>query len=102
MSITHTTCKQTARSLRIWIEGDKLSAAGFPPDTPYSTCYDVQRQQIRLDFEPTSKKRVTKSTRNDKPRPIIDLSNKSVGTVFEAGDALQVRFSTNRIIIERA
>ena len=90
MNITHTTCKQTARSLRIWIEGDKLSAAGFPPDTPYSTCYDVQRQQIRLDFEPTSKKRVTKSTRNGKPRPIIDLSNKSVGT---AG-ALQISYNS--------
>ena len=102
MNITHTTCKQTARSLRIWIEGDKLSAAGFRltlPTQPAMTC-SVSRSDSTSSLPARSVSPSPHATAS--PRPIIDLSNKSVGTVFEAGDALQVRFSTNRIIIERA
>ena len=99
---TMTTCKATPRGLRIWIEGDKLSAAGFPPATPYSTIYDASENVIRIYFDNASKKRVTKSTRNGNPRPIIDLMNKKVGDVFTAGDALRVTFSDNQITIARA
>ena len=99
---TMTTCKATSRGLRIWIEGDKLSAAGFPPATPYRTIYDASENVIRIYFDNASKKRVTKSTRNGNPRPIIDLMNKKVGDVFTAGDALRVTFSDNHITIARA
>ena len=98
---TLTTCKQTSRGLRIWIEGDKLSAAGFPPATPYSVIYDSSENVIRIYFDNASKKRVTNGSRNGNPRPIIDLMNKKVGDVFTAGDALRVIFSPNSIEITR-
>jgi len=99
---TVTTCKQTARGIRIWLEGAKLTDAGFAPDTPYSTTYDADAKCITLRVDSTSKKRVTKSSRNGQPRPIIDLMNKSVASVFSGGTQVRAKFGTNLITIREA
>lgn len=97
---TYTACKQTKRGLRIWIEGQKLSLAGFSPDTAYTTLYDGVAKRIDLLVDPEGAKRVTKSTRNGSPRPIIDLTSKMVDSVFEAGERLRVTFTPGHIAIE--
>lgn len=99
---TVTTCKQTARGIRIWLEGTKLTGAGFAPDMPYTATYDADAKCITLRVDSTSKKRVTKSSRNGQPRPIIDLMNKSVASVFSGGTQVRATFGTNLITIREA
>mgnify|MGYP001273370718 CR=1 FL=1 len=99
---TVTTCKQTARGIRIWLEGAKLTNAGFAPDTPYSTTYDADAKCITLRVDSTSKKRVTNGSRNGQPRPIIDLMNKSVASVFSGGTQVRATFGANVITIREA
>ena len=99
---TITTCKQTSRGIRIWLEGAKLTDAGFAPDTPYTATYDADAKCITLRVDCNSKKRVTKSSRNGQPRPIIDLMNKSVASVFSGGTQVRATFGTNFITIREA
>ena len=86
LQTTYTDDKETKRGTRIWIEGQKLSLSGFAPDALYAVLYDGIAKRITLSLDPvTGSKRVTKSTRNGKDRPIIDLQSKMVDSVFNAG-----------------
>jgi len=99
---TYSAAKSTARGTRVWIEGQKLSLVGFTPDTLYSVLYDGIAKRISLHLDPTNgAKRVTKSTRNGKARPIIDLQSAMVTSVFEGGERLRVTFTDGLIIIEQ-
>lgn len=97
---TYTAAKETKRGTRIWIEGQKLSLSGFAPDALYTVLYDGVSKRITLTLDPVvGSKRVTKSTRNGKDRPIIDLQSKMVDSVFSGGDRLRVTFNHGQIII---
>lgn len=97
---TYTAAKETKRGTRIWIEGQKLSLSGFTPDALYTVLYDGVSKRITLTLDPVvGSKRVTKSTRNGKDRPIIDLQSKMVDSVFSGGDRLRVTFNNGQIII---
>jgi len=97
---TYTAAKETKRGTRIWIEGQKLSLSGFAPDALYTVLYDGVSKRITLTLDPVvGSKRVTKSTRNGKDRPIIDLQSKMVDSVFSGGDRLRVTFNNGQIII---
>ena len=97
---TYTAAKETKRGTRIWIEGQKLSLSGFTPDALYTVLYDGVSKRITLTLDPVvGSKRVTKSTRNGKDRPIIDLQSKMVDSVFSGGDRLRVTFNHGQIII---
>ena len=99
---TYTAAKETKRGTRIWIEGQKLSLSGFTPDALYTVLYDGVSKRITLALDPVvGSKRVTKSTRNGKDRPIIDLQSKMVDSVFSGGDRLRVTFNHGQIIISQ-
>ena len=99
---TYTAAKETKRGTRIWIEGQKLSLSGFTPDALYAVLYDGVSKRITLTLDPVvGSKRVTKSTRNGKDRPIIDLQSKMVDSVFSGGDRLRVTFNQGQIIISQ-
>jgi len=99
---TYTAAKETKRGTRIWIEGQKLSLSGFTPDALYTVLYDGIAKRITLSLDSvTGSKRVTKSTRNGKDRPIIDLQSKMVDSVFSGGDRLRVTFNHGQIIISQ-
>ena len=98
---TYTTAKETKRGLRIWIEGQKLNLVGFEPDAPYTVLYDAIAKRIDLTLDAQGAKRVTKSTRNGNPRPIIDLQSQMVNTVFDGDDKIRVTFSAGHIAIEQ-
>ena len=103
-TITATThVKQTSKGGRIWLEGDKLKAAGFVAGSQYSV--DVVHGNtvlLTLGGIPGHKlKRVSSCSGGD--RPIIDLHNKAVLDWFPAGTELTVVFNltTNTIEINR-
>ena len=75
-----TKAKATSRSVRVWIEGNKLIKAGFLPDTPYQ---------------------ITKATRNGKRRPIIDLHDSKIAAAFPAGTEVVVRYYDGVIIFSK-
>ena len=91
-----TTAKATARAVRLWIEGAKLNAAGFTPDTAYNVM--VRDTTITLLVSDMGERRVTKATRNGKARPIIDLHSKEVAEIFPAGTKVRVEYHPNKII----
>ena len=91
-----TTAKATARAVRLWIEGAKLTAAGFTPDTAYNVM--VRDTTITLLVSDMGERRVTKATRKGKARPIIDLHSKDVAAVFPAGTKVRVEYHPNKII----
>lgn len=102
LQTTYTAAKATKRGTRIWIEGQKLSLSGFAPDALYTVLYDGIAKRITLSLDAVGgSKRVTKSTRNGKDRPIIDLQSKMVDSVFNAGDRLRVSFEHGLIIISQ-
>ena len=74
MITAKTTAKQTARAVRIWIEGAKPAASGFTPDASFSITHGDGF--ISLTLDPNGSRRVTKATRNGKARPIIDLAQR--------------------------
>ena len=105
-----TTAKATARAVRLWIEGAKLTAAGFNPDTRYrvfeqahavagsSRCIPSSDRRITLTVSVLGERSVTKAMRNGKPRPIIDLHSKEVAEIFPAGTKVRVEYHPNKII----
>ena len=100
MQTTYTTAKETKRAMRVWIEGQKLNQAGFVPEARYTADYLSVAQTITLTLDPNGSRAVTKSNRNGKARPIIDLHSSEVSEVFSAGDRLRVTFKAGEIKIE--
>lgn len=103
---SETTAKQTTRGIRVWLENkQKLEAAGFKA----GTLYDIAPvpngiMLVAFDGEPVEglkQGRVSSCRRGDSVRPIIDLHSKALAAVFNAGDAVQVRYTTNCILITK-
>jgi len=92
-----TTAKATARAVRLWIEGAKLTAAGFNPDTAYYVFSQLRDNALVLMIDTDGDRRVTKATRNGKARPIIDLHSKEVAEIFPAGTKVRVEYHPNKI-----
>ena len=108
MITAKTTAKQTARAVRIWIEGAKPASSGFTPDATYSITYGVGRKTylrdgfITLTLDPNGSRRVTKATRNGKARPIIDLHSAEVAAVFAGGTSIEVAYLDGSIMFTEA
>ena len=102
MITAKTTARQTARAVRIWIEGAKLTAAGFTPDTAYVINSRLRADALVLIVDANGDRRVTKATRNGKARPIIDLHSKDVAAMFPAGTKVRVEYHPNQIIFTEA
>lgn len=97
-----TTAKATARAVRIWIEGAKLTAAGFTPDTAYVINSRLRADALVLMVDANGDRRVTKATRKGKARPIIDLHSKDVAAMFPAGTKVHVRYQRDMIIFSQS
>lgn len=96
-----TKVKKTARSMRIWVEGDKLTHAGFVPEAKYSIEVSKQpfgRQRILLRLDENGDRQVTKANRKGKARPIIDLHSNQVAELFDAGTEIGIVYSPNGVI----
>jgi len=100
MITAKTTAKQTARAVRIWIEGAKPAASGFTPDASFSITHGDGF--IILTLDPNGSRRVTKATRNGKARPIIDLHSAEVAAVFAGGTSIEVAYLDGSIMFTEA
>jgi hypothetical protein len=100
MITAKTTAKQTARAVRIWIEGAKPAASGFTPDASFSITHGDGF--ISLTLDPNGSRRVTKATRNGKARPIIDLHSAEVAAVFAGGTSIEVAYLDGSIMFTEA
>lgn len=92
--VTYTKLGTNRGKPRIWIEGAKLSVAGFTRHASYSVC-DHADGVLVLKLDDNGLRRVAGRTRNEKDIPIIDLTmpwlaekypeNVKLRAVFEAG-----------------
>ena len=98
--ITYTSAKDTKRARRVWIEGTKLAAAGFPAGTRYDIAIAQHAKRIIIAASPAGSKTVSSCTRGGKSRPIIDLHSKAIEALYEADTRLRIVFEQDLITIE--
>ena len=94
---TETTVRVTKRGFQVWIEGDKLSNAGFT----IGARYDIQMSDnhIVITANPNGKKKVSKGLKAGIHRPIIDLHNKKIGQHFAPDSRVIASFEQSIITI---
>ena len=89
---------------RFWLDGEILNKIGMHCGVPYRRVNNPDGHQIALflieekDFV-KGDRRVTNGKRNGKPRPVIDLCDKSIGEIFGDVERVQVEFCFGRIVI---
>jgi len=98
--VSYTTSKQTARSTRVWIEGEALTRSGFTVGTPISVAFNKENKEVVISKDANSTRKVTNSSRNGKSRPIIDLHNKDIQDVFPAGTRVVVMYADGNILMK--
>ena len=87
------------RGSRIWIEGPRLTRAGFhSKQTPYTVTID--NGVITLTVDPTSKRRVS----GKGIKPVIDMRSKKIEKLYPQGkvDSILVTYTPNQITFEAA
>lgn len=96
-----TVAKKTTRGQsRIWIEGNRLSAAGFLPNTRYYIEYDAKEGRVMMTVDPKEgTRKVTNSTRNGKLRPIIDLHCSELTEAIKPNTQVEVIYGMETIEI---
>jgi len=83
--------RQTAKGLRIWLEGSALADHGFSHGNGYSVEYNANSIILWHD---DGKRKVAGSIN----RPVIDLQSKKINTIFVEG-MVQVDFTMGAIKI---
>ena len=116
MIIIKTVAKQTKRGVRVWMEGGKLTQAGWNCGDRFDIEFDdnvilevVQNtiingnkdRVVRLIKNPQGKHKVTNGSRNGTPRPIIDLHSKRLEKLFKACTAIKCTLANNLIIVKQ-
>ena len=92
-----TIVKQTTRKLRIWIEGNRLSACGFKWHKRYTRT--ITKGVITLKLDDNGPLKVAGRKRGEKELPIIDISLTEIEG-FKAGQTVTVTYhSDNSLII---
>ena len=96
--MSNTTQQYTVRAnkgrARIWIEGARLTSAGFTHHATYNVM--ATGNIIGLTLAPDGKRKVSGAP----ARPIIDLCGRSCSP-FETGDDVEITYQNGTIIIER-
>ena len=105
MIIINTVAKQTKRGVRVWMEGGKLTQAGWNCGDRFNIeFFDSTKHyngRIRLTKTPQGKHKVTNGSRNGTPRPIIDLHSKRLEKLFKACTAIKCTLENDLIIVKQ-
>mgnify|MGYP001214026257 FL=1 len=99
MIIINTVAKETKRGVRVWMEGGKLTQAGWNCGDRFNIEFDEGNQLVRLSKNPQGKHKVTNGSRNGTPRPIIDLHSKRLEKVFKASTNVSIKGTPRTLII---
>ena len=85
---------------RIWIEGRKLEAAGFLPQSRYRMTIDADARRIILALDDQGDRTVSRRTRRGSENPIIDIANAGALRSFEGIETLRIDFTKGTLTIE--
>lgn len=96
--VTYTHLGSNRGKPRIWIEGAKLSMAGFKRHATYSVC-DHADGVIVLKLDPQGLRSVAGRTRNEKDIPIIDLTMPWLADKYPENAKLRAVFEEGKITI---
>lgn len=80
---------------RLWIEGVKLSAAGFIRGARYDV--QIQDGQMTLELNPEGARKVSGKLRGTREIPILDLALKDLEEHFGSGTRVRVLFTKDVI-----
>lgn len=85
---------------RIWIEGRKLKAAGFLPQSRYRMTIDADARRIVLALDEQGDRTVSRRKRRGNEDPIIDIANAGALSSFEGIETLRIDFTKGTLTIE--
>jgi len=88
----HLKVRPTSRGVRVWLEGDRLTAAGFTKGSTYTR--EVSNGVIVMMLDSDGEKRVS-----GKAKPIIDISAKQLDG-FATGQDITATFEAGIITIK--
>ena len=88
--------RQNRGSARIWIEGARLTRAGFNPGDMFEI-WEYAPRDLRLSLTPSGADGVKlRKVSGKEARPIIDLAGKSCGA-FTPGDCVEIIYTQGEI-----
>lgn len=85
---------------RIWLQGARLTAAGFTPGTKFGVVWYADRAQLFVNPQPEGYEMRVVSGKGD--LPIIDMVGARVLQTFGNGTHVNVSFKAGQITITRA
>ena len=94
-SVVYSKIGEHRGSLRIWLEGQKLSAAGVQPGQRFSL--QKSERSVRMLFEIEGDHTVSRKSRNGRELPVIDVRGRQLEGMFRANDRVRVVVSEGRI-----
>ncbi len=80
---------------RVWLEGKKLSKAGFTPGARYTV--SVDGKHVVLTIAPDGTRIVSAKQRNDETLPVIDINSATALGMFEGLQRLRVVINRDSI-----
>ena len=89
--------RKTARGIRLWIEGDRLSNAGFNRGVKYTRT--ISHGVILLTLDIDGSKKVSGKTKSGKDHSIIDITASKPFDGFEIGQNVEVTYTQNSIVM---
>jgi len=84
---------------RLWLEGRRLTDAGFTPGTRFSLRFDEATRTLRLSAERAGDHMVSQRRRGAQPQPIIDVCNRSLNDLMRDADRAAVEYGRAEIIV---
>lgn len=84
---------------RIWLEGARLTKAGFTWQTKYQLA--IGKDSINLTLGLEDNRKVAGRMRNDKAIPIIDLCSNEITGFCQGCEQVEVTVNNGHILINR-
>lgn len=85
---------------RIWLQGARLTAAGFKPGDAIGCTWF--KDKITIDRNPEPKGYEMRKVSGKGDTPIIDITGENVRNTFKNATHVEVTYTPNRIVIEAA
>ena len=95
--VSYQTVGSNRDKARLWIEGAKISTAGFVPGSLYDRF--VEGDDIVLRLSPAGSRKVSKKTRHGREIPVIDLTIADDAAGLEVGTRVRVLFTFGEVRI---
>lgn len=89
--VSYTTLGEHRGRKRLWLEGLRLKAAGFEPQTAYQVIFDSDQGTVTLKVDPAGDRTVSGRRRKGRAEatPIIDLAAAELTDVFDEAERVR-------------